>query len=124
MNILEPTPEQLTNWNEFVRGRPTRVREAIEKSDLAPWKLYRLKSSGHRVTLYSIDEPEDPALPVTLKVDVLGRFNAIAFERRVFGIALEDLEECDLPGPDETVGTPETNPAVAAALGRIGGDPS
>ena len=41
----------------------------------------------------------------TLTVIVSGRFNYVAFERRVFGIKPEDLEECDLPRADEPLGS-------------------
>lgn len=76
---------------DWVQSRPDSVREIAEK--VLPWKLYRLKSSGHVVTLYSIDEPVDGGTP-TLKVQVLNRYNDnLAFERTVFGIRLEDLEE-------------------------------
>jgi hypothetical protein len=102
-NIFEPTDQQKSDWNEWVRNRPDKIREIAEK--VFPWKLYRLKSSGHRVTVYSIDEPADTNVEPTLKVIVSGDYNKVLFERTVFGIKLEDLEECDLPSPDEPVGS-------------------
>ena len=36
---------------------------------------------------------------------VTGEFNIVAFERSVFGVDPKDLEECDLPGPDDHVGS-------------------
>jgi hypothetical protein len=42
---------------------------------------------------------------VGFKVDVTGEYNLVAFERRVFGIKPEDLEECDLPGLHEPLGS-------------------
>ena len=102
-NVMDPTPEQQQDWDEWVSERPRAVREALQRYDLKPWRLYRMKSSGHRCTLYSVDEPEDGSAP-TLKVDVLGRFNLLAFDRRVFGISPSDLEECDLPATDEPLG--------------------
>src|SRR5271170_7870611 len=99
MNWFEPTEEQQTQWKEYVRTRPHAVRQIIETHAFTPWKLYRLKSSGHRVTIYSFDEPERGS--ITMKVDVSGEFNLVTFSRRVFGIAPEDLVECDLPTPDE-----------------------
>jgi hypothetical protein len=68
-----------------------------------PNRLYRLKRGGHRVTIVSFDEEENGA--ISLKVRVSGEFNAVIFERTVFGIKPEDLEECDLPEPGEILGS-------------------
>jgi hypothetical protein len=61
-----------------------------------------MKSTGHRVTLYSSGEAEDGK--VTLTVVVSAEFNMLAFERRVFGIDPDDLEACDLPAAEEPCG--------------------
>src|SRR5271166_392257 len=114
MNWFEPTEEQKLQWKEYVRTRPDVVREVIEAHDFAPWKLYRLKSSGHRVTIYSFDEPKNG--PVTMKVDVSGEYNVVTFSRRVFGIDPEDLVECELPEPGEPVGDLDMDPYEAKAL--------
>ncbi len=83
--------EQIDQWEAWVEERPERVREVAER--FKPWHLYRLTESGHAVRVYSIDEPEDESQPVTLKVLVLDRYNeALAFERKVFGIKPEDLK--------------------------------
>lgn len=113
MNIIDPTPEEASDWTQWVASRPPRVRDAIDSKSFAPWKLYRLKSSGHRVLIHSFDEPEDDTLPVTARVDVLGRFNAVLMERRVFGVLPEDLEECDLPAADEVLGSLGMDPKDA-----------
>lgn len=63
-----------------------------------PELLYKLKSTGHRVIIYSYAEDG------TVSVVVSGAFNLVAMNRIVFGIKPEDLEECDLPGPDDPVG--------------------
>jgi hypothetical protein len=101
MNWFEPTSEQVLAYAEWVVERPSEVRAVAEK--LLPWVLYRMKSTGHRVTIHSVEEHEDGS-PPTLKVDVTGDFNLVAMSRRVFGIDPEDLEECDLPSPDEPLG--------------------
>lgn len=122
-NVMDPTPEQVQGWDEWVSGRPQAVRETLQRYDLKPWKLYRLKSSGHRVTLYSVDEPKDGSAP-TLKVNVLGRFNLLAFDRRVFGITPDDLEECELPGAEEPLGTVLSHDEVSEAVeGVAPGEP-
>jgi hypothetical protein len=101
-NIWEPTDIQKSEWDEWVKARPDRIREVAER--FYPWKLYRLKNSGHRVLIHSIDEPADNSEP-TLKVLVTGQFNVVCFERTVFGIKPSDLEECGLPSPDEITGS-------------------
>ena len=112
-NFAEPTEEQRAGWAEWVAERPEAVRLVAEKFN--PWALYRLKTSNHRVTLVSFDEPKDGS-PVTLRVNVTGEFNRVAFERCVFGIKPEDLEECDLPGPDEPLGSQGLLPEQVKAL--------
>ena len=42
---------------------------------------------------------------MTLKVQVNARYNFVAFERNVFGVDPEDLEECDLPAEADPVGS-------------------
>lgn len=104
--LMEPTEEQLTGYREWVASRPEHVRIVAEKFE--PWSLYRLKSSGHRVTIVSFGEQEDGG--VTLTVCVSGEFNFVMFDRNVFGIKPEDLEPCELPAPNEVTGammTPE-----------------
>jgi hypothetical protein len=98
--IREPTPEQKTEWNAWVASRPACVRKVAKRFD--PWSLYRMKSTGHRVTLYSFGEAEDGN--VTLTIVVSAEFNMLAFERRVFGIDPDDLEPSDLPAVDEPCG--------------------
>lgn len=100
MRYEEPTPEKLEEWKGWVADRPDPIREVAERFD--PWTIYRLKTSGHRVVPRSFYQRNDGC--VMLTVEVLGRFNFVAFERNVFGIYPEDLEECDLPGPDEKLG--------------------
>lgn len=97
-----PTEEQRAAWAEWVAERPERVRRVAET--MAPWKLYRMKSTGHRVTILSITEPRDKG-PITLMVDVSGTFNLVACERQVFGVPLDDIEECELPAEGEVLGT-------------------
>lgn len=93
----EPTAEDEASWNEFVRTRPDVVRRIAER--LKPWELYRLKTTGQRVTLYSISEDG------TVTVDITGEYNATLFDCQVFGINPDDLEPCDLPASGEVTGT-------------------
>ena len=54
--------------------------------------------------------------PPTLKVTVSGQFNAVAFERQVFGIKPEDLEECDLPPANMPVGSLDLTPEQVRSI--------
>ncbi len=93
--VFERTPEHLASWADFLNQRPPRVRAVAER--LPPWNLYRMKSTGHRVTVFSFDQPEVGG-EVTLTVIVLKRWNpSIKVERRVFGIKPDDLEICAPP---------------------------
>lgn len=105
--IYNPTREDEEAWATWVSERPPSVRKVAERFDM--WSLYRMKSTGHRVMVYSFSEGD----PVTLTVDVLGDFNLVAFERRVFGIDPDDLEPCDAPQPGEPVGSVMTQDDVA-----------
>lgn len=98
--ITDPTPEQEAGYAAWVAARPESVRVVAER--FTPWDLYRMKSTGHRVTIASFGEQQDGR--VTLTVSVRAEFNAIMFERNVFGIDPDDLEPCELPSPDEHVG--------------------
>ena len=98
--IKKPTPEQEAGWKEWVAGRPDNVREVAERFN--PWTLYRMKSTGQRVSICSFGEGEKG--DVTLTVDIVGQFNLLLHDLQVFGIDPDDLEECDLPAEDEPLG--------------------
>jgi hypothetical protein len=83
-------------WEEWISTRPPVVQELCRR--LPPDRLYRMKPHGQRVTIVSYAENG------TVKVNVGGEFNAVTFERQVFGVNPDDLEECDLPAANEPVG--------------------
>jgi hypothetical protein len=120
MNWMEPTIEGQEMWAEWVEERPDAIQALVAKYKFAPWKLYKLKTSGHRVIIHSIDEPKEGE--PTLTVIVNGKFNFVAFERRVFGIKPEDLEECDLPRSDEPLGS--ANMTIEEARAFLANRPS
>ena len=99
--FVEPTSEQRAAYRKWVKSRPPAVRRVAECFD--PWTLYRMKGTGQRVTLRSFSESKDK--PVTMSVNVSGQFNYVAFDRYVFGVDPAELEPCDLPAADETLGT-------------------
>lgn len=96
-----PGRELGAEWDEWVASRPPAIQELCRR--FPPDRLYLLKSSNHRVFLYSYEEGADGTN--TLSVIVSGEYNFVSFDRRVFGIKPEDLEECDLPPPGELLGT-------------------
>ena len=86
-------------WDKWVEGRPEIMQKMCRK--LPPDRLYQMKSTGHKVMIYSFSED----LTVTVVVSKI--YNAVAFERKVFGIDPNDLEECELPDADEPTGSLE-----------------
>jgi len=83
-------------WAEWVSSRPPVIQEMCKS--LPPGRLYRMKPHGQRVTIISYSENG------TVTVSISGTFNAIIFERQVFGVAANSLEECDLPEAGEVLG--------------------
>lgn len=103
--IYDPTPQQEASWRKWVADRPLCVRAVAER--FQPWNLYRMKDTGHRVTLVSFGEDG------TMRVFVSAKFNLVAFERQVFGVDPDSLEECDLPDLRSGVpAKPRSNRAV------------
>ena len=96
MRFCQPTKTQERGYRQWVRKLPAKARAHAERFDI--WTLYRLKSTGDRVTLHSFNDDG------TITVIVSGKFNLVMFERQVFGITPDDLKECDLPAADEPVG--------------------
>src|SRR5262245_17271198 len=95
-DIYPVTDEHVKAWADWAEDRPAVIQALAER--FKPWKLYRLLSSGHRVTVQSFFEDG------TLTVAVLGKYNLVNFERAVFGIDPDDLVECDLPAEGEPLG--------------------
>lgn len=95
MAIVKPIKD-LTAFRAWVESRPGPVQKMIASHP--PDRLYQMKSTGQRCTLYSYAENG------TVTVEITGEFNFVAFSRSVFGIDLNDLVECNLPPKDEVVG--------------------
>jgi hypothetical protein len=104
-----PTKKQRALWVKWINERPQVIRDAVAQYKLDPWTLYKLKTTGQRVTLASISEPNPTVNPLiqkcTVRVGITGEFNLVTHERDVFGIDPADLEECDLPAADEQLGS-------------------
>ena len=94
--VIEWDKGQQEIWDEWKSSRPQVIKELCDR--FPPYNLYRLKSTGQLVTLHSYNENG------TVTVNVTGEYNLVMFERRVFGVPVDNLEECDLPEPDKQVG--------------------
>lgn len=109
-HLFEITPEA----QAWIDERPDVIKAVIAKTP--PNLLYRLKTTGQRVTLYSYAESG------TVSVVVSGQFNLTDFERKVFGVNPDNLEECDFPGPDEPLGVllneEQTEAYIRAEVGK------
>ncbi len=114
--IYEPSPEEETGYKEWLAERPPNVRAVAERFD--PWSLYKFKSgSNNRVVVISFQEHKDGI--VTLTVRVSAQYNAVMFERDVFGIRPDDLEPCDIPSTDEPHGALLTTEEVEENIDAI-----
>jgi len=82
---------------KWLKRRPKVIREMARQ--WPPDRLYRMKSTGQRCTLVSYSEDR------TVRVSITGAHNATMFDRQVFGVGVDDLEECDFPASDEPIGT-------------------
>lgn len=105
-NFYEMSEEGAREYEKWLAERPALVRKICER--LPPNKLYRMKTTGQRVTLHSVNENG------TVTVDVTAEYNLLDFETQVFGVDPGNLEECDLPKPDEPVGVLLEDPELVA----------
>jgi len=94
--FMDFTPEQKAEFERWVAERPPDVQEMVKSHP--PNLLYRNTVTNQRVCIVSYSEDG------TVTVAVTGKFNRCMYERNVFGVPLNELEECDLPGPDEELG--------------------
>ena len=111
--IMDVNEVELAAWLET---RPRIIRDMAAKCP--PGRLYRMASTGQRVLIQAYSEDR------TVRVAVTKEYNFVSHERSVFGIPLEDLTECDLPGPDEPTGAVLDNAELEAALARGHDGPS
>lgn len=100
---MEPNPEQLKAWEDWVAQQPPVVQEAARRFPI--YELFALKKNGSRVYVVGFEDHEDGT--VTAIAQVSAQFNLVVLERTVFGIPLEDLTPCDLPAAEDAVGTLE-----------------
>lgn len=78
-------------WIEWLKGRPEAVIKLATK--IHPFSLYRIKSSGHIGFPVQYDEPIDGSEPSVLLSLTFDNNPNMLFERNVFGLKENDLEE-------------------------------
>lgn len=83
--IAEPTPEEMTDWQEWVESRPVPIRELCEK--FPPWHYYDMPKTGQVVTVESYSE--DGTMRVLIVGDRISIPTLMPLE--VFGVPAEDL---------------------------------
>lgn len=88
-------------WAEWLASRPQKIKQMI--NSYPPDRLYKMGVTGHRVGIIAYSEDG------TVRVWVGGKYNSVTFERQVFGVDINDLTECDLPGEDEILGVALTD---------------
>jgi hypothetical protein len=90
---MTPTPEQEAANAAHVAAQPPQIRAIMER--LSPFELYRIKSTGCRCAIQSVDDDG------TVAVGVLREFNPdrpdVDVDELVFGLEPDDLEPCKLP---------------------------
>jgi len=95
-NWMEWPDEKEQLWQEWLKNKPPIIKELAAR--FPPYKLFRLKPTGQRGPIVSLSESG------TVTMQITGDFNRVMFAKNVFGLNPDDLEECDLPGPDELLG--------------------
>lgn len=110
--LYQMSEEEHASWSEWLAARPAHVRVVAERHP--PNRLFRLRGTGQYVTVYSVCEHEGGRVTVT--VDVTGQYNCVTRARRVFGIAPDDIEDCDVPGPEHPTGDMGLDPGEVLAL--------
>lgn len=110
MAITEEIDDDLLQL--WTSTRPAVIQEMLKSHP--PGRLYRMRSTGHRVEIYSYSENR------TVTVSITGRYNFVVMDRQVFGIPIEDLTECDLPAECEAVGSLNLSPQQVNEMKRHG----
>jgi hypothetical protein len=104
--IEDWSDSQTAEWERWLADHPE-VSELARR--MPPNLMYRHKPTGQRVVIESYSEGG------TVRMLVCGLYNAVVFDRSVFGVPADDLEECELPLPGEPLGTKLTDEADIAA---------
>lgn len=86
-HVLYELEEEHLNW---LSSRPEKIKEMFKKK---PGNiLYRLRSTGEYCILYSYNESGNVTVTVPSSLN-----ENLMFEKQVFGVPLDDLEEVEMP---------------------------
>ena len=72
--IIEWNETQQKEWNEWLSDRPESIKKLADK--YPPYNLYKLKTSGQRVTMHSYWEDG------TVSIWITGKFNLVMFDKQ------------------------------------------
>ncbi len=98
--IAERTEAEQKDWDRWADGKSPIVRELHARFD--PNVLYRYAETGQRCTVTAFLETG------TVNINISGRYNKVDVNKTIQNVDPSMLEECDLPGPDEELGTKYT----------------
>lgn len=97
-DVCEVTDEMVAKYERWIQSDDFSEAAAANARRFPPWKLFRMQDTGQRVTTLAFADDG------TIRVLVSGEYNFLVFERQVYGIDPNNLEECDLPLPNERLG--------------------
>lgn len=112
--IHPETPEYRAAWDAWLASKAGIEPLLASARSHPPWLLYRHRPSGHRVGIVGYDYGG------TVTIVLSGLYNLLFREGLVRDVFVGELEECDLPGPDERVGV--LFGQVGDAVAHIQGD--
>lgn len=95
--IYALTDEQKQLVADWIKECPGAITEMVASHPGN--KLYKMKQTGQRCEIHAYSEDR------TVTVLITGKYNRLICDRTVYGVPIDDLEECDLPGPDEPLGS-------------------
>ena len=67
--IIEPTPEMLVEWQQWLDKKPEVIKQLAARFD--PWTLYRMKDTDQRVIIESYNEDG------TMNMEVSSTYNLV-----------------------------------------------
>jgi len=105
MKLFEIQEGEMEQW---LKDRPPVIAQMFRKRP--PNLLYKINPSGSKGTIYSYSEDG------TISLAVSGEYCLVQFPSRVFGVSIDNIEECE---PDEQVGTLcNTDEEILAVINR------
>lgn len=94
MRHLDPSPDQIRGFQDWMATRPASIRR--DCAHLDPWTVYELKHTRQRVVVLSMSEPGDGAERCTVRVGVPEQFNTDLGHLVLDGISVFGIDPSDL----------------------------